>query len=78
MADLQEGHCSLLSFQQAIGGSLSKSERVGQDLDEDDEPLLISRSCSTVIVVPALEEIVVPAALTQLPPSHPPSLPYLP
>ena len=33
MADLQEGHCSLLSFQQAIGGSLSKSECVGQDLN---------------------------------------------
>ena len=73
MADLEEGHTSLLSFQQAIGGSLSKSQRVREDPDQNEEPLQISRSGSTVIIVPALEEIVVPAALTQQPPSFPPS-----
>ena len=73
MADLEEGHTALLSFQQAIGGSLSRSERVCEDHDQDEEPLPISRSGSTVIVVPPLEEILVPAALTQHPPSFPPS-----
>ena len=46
MADLEEGHTSLLSFQQAIGGSLSKSQRVCEDPDQDEEPLQISRSGS--------------------------------
>ena len=50
-----------------------KSQRVREDPDQNEEPLQISRSGSTVIVVPALEEIVVPAALTQQPPSFPPS-----
>ena len=35
--------------------------------DEHDDPLPVSRSGSTVIVVPSLEEIRVPPALTQLP-----------
>ena len=74
MTDLQEGHTALMSFQQAIGGSLSRSERVQDVDDEDDDPLPVSRSGSTVIVVPSLEEIRVPPALTQLP-SLPPSLP---
>ena len=39
MFDLEQGTTALLSFQQAIGGSLSRSERVVQDLDEDGEPL---------------------------------------
>ena len=73
MTDLQEGHTALMSFQQAIGGSLSRSERVQDVDDEDDDPLPVSRSGSTVIVVPSLEEIRVPPALTQLP-----SLPTLP
>ena len=33
-------------------GSLSRSERVGQDMDEDDELLPLSRIRSTVIIVP--------------------------
>ena len=32
MADLEEGDTALLSFQQAIGGSLSKSEQVCEGL----------------------------------------------
>ena len=75
MLDLQEGKTALMSFQQAIGGSLSRSERVGQEMDDDDEPLQIPRSGNTVVTVPALEEIVVPSALTQLPSSLPPPLP---
>ena len=42
MADLEEGHTALLSFQQAIGGSLSRSERVCEDHDQDEEPLLFT------------------------------------
>ena len=79
MFDLKQGTTSLLSFQQAIGGSLSRSARVTQDMDEDDEALECS-SGSVVITVPALNEIVVPAELippaaTSQPTSHPPSLP---
>ena len=79
MFDLEQGTTSLLSFQQAIGGSLSRSARVTQDMDEDDEALECS-SGSVVITVPALNEIVVPAELippaaTSQPTSHPPSLP---
>ena len=62
MFDLEQGTTSLLSFQQAIGGSLSRSARVTQDMDEDDEALKCS-SGSVVITVPALNEIVVPAQL---------------
>ena len=47
MTDLQEGHTALMSFQQAIGGSLSRSERVQDVDDEDDDPLPVSRSGST-------------------------------
>ena len=72
----------------AIGGSLSRSDRVTQDMDEDDEALECS-SGSIVIVVPPLNEIVVPAQLipppaaasslpTSLSPSRPPSLPLSP
>ena len=62
MFDLEQGTMSLLSFQQAIGGSLSRSARVTQDMDEDDEALECS-SGSVIITVPALNEIVVPAQL---------------
>ena len=51
-----------------------RSERVVQDMDEDDEPLQYSRSGSIVIAVPALEDIVVPAQL--IPP--PAAASYLP
>ena len=60
MFDLEQGTTSLLSFQQAIGGSLSRSARVTQDMDEDDKALECS-SGSVVITVPALNEIVVDA-----------------
>ena len=78
MFDLEQGTTGLLSFQQAIGGSLSRSARVTQDMDEDDEALECS-SGSVVITVPALNEIVVPAQL--IPPaatSQPTSLPLSP
>ena len=55
MVDLQEGKTSLISFQQAIGGSLSRSQRV-VEVDGDDEPLPISGR-TAVIIVPSLEEI---------------------
>lgn len=64
MLDIQEGKTSLISFQQAVGGSLSRSERVCQEIDEDEEPLLLSGIRSSVIIVPTLEEIRVPPSLS--------------
>ena len=78
MLDLKEGTTALMSYQKAIGGSLSRAERICHDMDDDDEPLPISRSSTIFIVVPTLEEIQLPPSLSLLPsasllpPSHPP------
>ena len=61
---------SLLSFQQAIGGSLAKSVHMADnDFDPDNDPLTVSKSSS--IRVPSLEEIVIPQDLAE---QHPGTL----
>ena len=73
MFELEKGNTALISYQQAIGGSISRSEKFTRgDLDEDSEPLICPRS-NVVIVVPDLEEIRVPPAPVQ----HIPALPVL-
>ena len=64
MTEVQKRQRSLLSFQQAIGGSLAKSVHMADnDFDPDDDPLTVSKSCS--IRVPTLEEIVIPQDLAE-------------
>ena len=74
MLELQQGKTALISYQQAIGGSLSKTRRATEDLKlEDVEPLNCPRRVT--ITVPALEEIKVPEAFCpSVPPPPPPSL----
>ena len=68
MLGLQQGKTALISYQQAIGGSLSKTRRATEDLElEDVEPLNCPRRVT--ITVPALEEIKVLEAFR---PSVPP------
>ena len=61
MIELHKGNTALLSYQQAIGGSISRSEITKGGLDEESEPLVCSSS-NVFIVVPTLEEIRVPPA----------------
>ena len=64
MLGLQQGKTALISYQQAIGGSLSRSDRatVADAELEDVEPLRCLQR-SLTIRVPGLEEIKVPLAL---------------
>ena len=50
----------MISFQQAVGGSLVKVQRVTEEIDEDVEPILLPRN-PVEVVVPALKDITVPA-----------------
>ena len=86
VADLWVGNISLISFQQAIGGSLSWSDRATEDAEMEDVEPLNCRQQSVDIGVLGLAEIKVPEALhppsiqtsappltPSCPPSHPPS-----
>ena len=72
MSDLLLGSTSLISFQQAIGGSLSRSHRADGATDdvkmemEDVEPLNCNRR-NMNFRVPSLEEIKVPLSLRHVP-----------
>ena len=60
MIELSQGSIHLISFQQAVGGSLAKVQRVTEEIDEDVEPILLPRN-PVEVCVPALEDITVPA-----------------
>ena len=60
MIELSQGSIHLISFQQTVGGSLAKVQRVTEEIDEDVEPILLPRN-PVEVCVPALEDITVPA-----------------
>ena len=61
MIELSQGSIHLISFQQAVGGSLAKVQRVTEEIDEDVEPILLPRNPVEVVVL-ALEDITVPGS----------------
>ena len=60
MIELSQGSIHLISYQQAVGGSLAKIQRVTEEIDEDVDPIVLQNN-PVEVVVPALEDITVPA-----------------
>lgn len=61
MIELEKGTIDLLSYQQTMGGSIFRSEKVTQDLDIDyDNEHPLERTNGVEIRIPPLEEIEVP------------------
>ena len=60
MIELSQGSIHLISYQQAVGGSLVKIQRVTEEIDEDLDPIVLQNN-PVEVAVPALEDITVPA-----------------
>ena len=60
MIELSQGSIHLISYQQAVGGSLAKIQRVTEEIDEDLDPIVLQNN-PVEVAVPALEDITVPA-----------------
>ena len=60
MIELSQGSIHLISYQQAVGGSLAKIQQVTEEIDEDLDPIILQNN-PVEVAVPALEDITVPA-----------------
>ena len=60
MIELSQESIHLISYQQAVGGSLAKIQQVTEEIDEDLDPIVLQNN-PVEVAVPALEDITVPA-----------------